>query len=109
MPRSDALRLKRGVRLRWVDFRAVHVFVSLGFPNLTCLSARLEYQVFTTRAPMLPPFIIEQIRQREEQERLRRDVERPRLQLPIDDFWPLPIVPEEDEDAADRGVAIFEL
>lgn len=31
---------------------------------------------------MLPPFIIEQIRQREEQERAR--YEQPRLELPVD-------------------------
>lgn len=58
---------------------------------------------------MLPPFIIEQIRQREEQERLRREAERPRLQLPIDAFWPLNAPEEEEEDSGNRGVAILEL
>jgi hypothetical protein len=35
---------------------------------------------------MLPPFIIEQIRQREEKERARREEDRPRLELPLDRF-----------------------
>jgi len=37
---------------------------------------------------MLPPFIIEQIRQREEKERERResDRNRPRLELPVDRY-----------------------
>jgi hypothetical protein len=62
---------------------------------------------------MLPPFIIEQIRQREEQERRRREeMERPRLQLPVDAYWPRREKSEEDhedeKDAPDRGVAILE-
>jgi len=55
---------------------------------------------------MLPPFIIEQIRQREEEK--RRD-DRPVLELPIDDFVPrdragsrTPAQPEE------RGIVIIE-
>lgn len=56
---------------------------------------------------MLPPFIIEQIRQREEEK--RRD-DRPVLELPLDDFVPRdragsrtpPTEPEE------RGVVIIE-
>jgi hypothetical protein len=58
---------------------------------------------------VLPPFIIDQIRQREEQERLRRELERPRIQLPIDALWPRPEEDDEEEDGSDRGVAIFEL
>jgi tRNA-dihydrouridine synthase len=38
---------------------------------------------------MLPPFIIDQIRRREEEERLR-DEQQPRLELPIDAFPPKP-------------------
>ena len=33
---------------------------------------------------MLPPFIIEQIRQREQRERERREENQPRLELPLD-------------------------
>jgi hypothetical protein len=44
---------------------------------------------------MLPPFIIEQIRRREELERLKRDADRPRLQLPLDSY-----APPRPEDAA---------
>ena len=59
---------------------------------------------------MLPPFIIDQIRQREEQERLRREAERPRIQLPIDALWPRkPVEDEEEDDGGERGVAILEL
>lgn len=58
---------------------------------------------------MLPPFIIEQIRQREEQERLRREADRPRLQLPVDVFWPVHAPEEDEEDADNRGVAILEM
>ncbi len=59
---------------------------------------------------MLPPFIIEQIRQREERERDRRESEReqPRLEIPLDRFPPrLPAEPEEDD--PNRGVVILEL
>lgn len=60
---------------------------------------------------MLPPFIIEQIRQREERERQRRDESRPRLELPL---APMPArprgaVPGEEEDDPDRGVVIVDL
>ncbi len=56
---------------------------------------------------MLPPFIIEQIRQREE--RARRDDAQPRLELPLDRM-PSPKRPADvDEDEADRGVIILEL
>jgi len=59
---------------------------------------------------MLPPFIIEQIRQREEKERERRDGERqqPRLEIPVDRYPPRrPAEAEEDE--PNRGVVILEL
>ena len=55
---------------------------------------------------MLPPFIIEQIRQREELERLRH--EQPQLELPIVDR-PLPRIPQGPDDKAERGVVIIDL
>ena len=60
---------------------------------------------------MLPPFIIEQIRQREERERLRREQSRPRLELPVDDDPPSrgPRRGGEDDDDAERGVVIVDL
>ena len=54
---------------------------------------------------MLPPFIIEQIRRREEQERARH--EQPRLEIPVD--RPAPRVPPPPDDAAERGVIIIDL
>jgi hypothetical protein len=54
---------------------------------------------------MLPPFIIEQIRQREEQERAR--YEQPRLELPVD--RPAPHAPHAPEDKGERGVVIIDL
>lgn len=57
---------------------------------------------------MLPPFIIEQIRQREEKERARQEDNQPRLELPIDYQPPTPRAPEEEDDI-DRGVFILEL
>lgn len=57
---------------------------------------------------MLPPFIIEQIRQREEQERVRREHNQPRLELPLERF-PAPRAPEHDEDDPNRGVIILEV
>lgn len=56
---------------------------------------------------MLPPFIIEQIRKREE-ESLRRDADRPRVELPID-YRPTPRKPVDDEDDNDRGYVILDL
>ena len=59
---------------------------------------------------MLPPFIIEQIRQREEQERLRRDAEQPRLELPLEIHQPARRPPPQEEDEeAERGVTILDL
>ncbi len=54
---------------------------------------------------MLPPFIIEQIRRREEQERAR--YEQPRLEVPMDP--PLPRPPHVREDPGERGVIIIDL
>jgi len=54
---------------------------------------------------VLPPFIIDQIRRREEQEKRRS--EQPTLELPVD----LPVTPrtDDDEDERDRGVVIVDL
>lgn len=60
---------------------------------------------------MLPPFIIEQIRKREQDaEEQRRDAERPRLEIPLD--YPRPPRRERDDDVdgeRDRGVVILDL
>ena len=57
---------------------------------------------------MLPPFIIEQIRRREEEERCRREqLDQPRLELPVDDRRPIPT--REDREPAERGVVILDL
>ena len=54
---------------------------------------------------MLPPFIIEQIRQREEQERARH--EQPQLELPLEPYRPRK--PEGPKDDIERGVVILDL
>jgi hypothetical protein len=56
---------------------------------------------------MLPPFIIEQIRQREREESRRS--EQPRLELPLfpSDVGNPPTSPEKDVE--DRGVVIIDL
>jgi len=61
---------------------------------------------------MLPPFIIEQIRQREEQERRSRERQQPRLELPLEIQHPARKPHDkdgQDEDQADRGVTILDL
>jgi hypothetical protein len=54
---------------------------------------------------MLPPFIIEQIRHREEQERARQ--EQPQLELPVE--RPSPRTPAAPEESAERGVIVIDL
>jgi len=54
---------------------------------------------------MLPPFIIEQIRKRE-QEDLRPE-QRPAIELPI--MPPIRRTDREDADEADRGVIVIDL
>ncbi|HXX65829.1 MAG TPA: hypothetical protein VEK07_01525 [Polyangiaceae bacterium] len=54
---------------------------------------------------MLPPFIIEQIRRREEQERTRP--EQPRVEIPAD--RPAPRSPQPLEDQSERGVVVIDL
>lgn len=57
---------------------------------------------------MLPPFIIDQIRQREEEER-RRD-ERPALQLPIPRYEaPQRTSVDDEASIGDRGVVVIDL
>jgi hypothetical protein len=56
---------------------------------------------------MLPPFIIEQIRRREEEERRKHELEQPRLELPLDDVYEP--APKRREDETERGVLILEL
>jgi hypothetical protein len=55
---------------------------------------------------MLPGFIIDQIRQREEEERAKREVA-PQIQLPM----PMPegSQPPEHDDETERGVVIIDL
>lgn len=58
---------------------------------------------------MLPPFIIEQIRQREEEAR-RKVEERPRLDLPLEVYPPSPEQPaKEEEEQPKRGIVILDL
>jgi len=54
---------------------------------------------------MLPPFIIEQIRRREEEERARQ--EQPQLEVPVD--RPAPRAPAAPEEKGERGVVIIDL
>jgi hypothetical protein len=59
---------------------------------------------------VLPPFIIDQIRQREERERSIRD--QPAIQLPMPPRRPpMPQMddPGRDPDAGERGVVIIDL
>lgn len=56
---------------------------------------------------MLPPFIIEQIRKREEEERKR--YEQPQLDLPLAPPGPAKRREESDEGGGQRGVIIVEL
>lgn len=58
---------------------------------------------------MLHPFIIEQIRQREEEDRRHRDRHQPRVQLPLDVYHPASEPASDDEEDPDRGVAILDL
>ena len=57
---------------------------------------------------MLPPFIIEQIRRREEAQRRKTDAKQPRLELPIDIYEPAS-EPDGADDERHRGVVIVDL
>jgi hypothetical protein len=54
---------------------------------------------------MLPPFIIEQIRRREEEERARQ--EQPQLEVPREVPSPRPSQPSEEK--VERGVVVIDL
>jgi hypothetical protein len=73
----------------------------------------LDYQrrgLDRNERPMLPPFIIEQIRKREEEERRRNEREQPRLELPLDVHRPAaPREEDGDSEGTDRGVVIVDL
>ena len=59
---------------------------------------------------MLPPFIIEQIRRREEEE--RKQYEQPQLELPVAPSPPFPAREpkrREESEEGQRGVIILEL
>jgi hypothetical protein len=57
---------------------------------------------------MLPPFIIEQIRRREEERCRREQADQPRLELPVDVYHPVEPA-REDREPAERGVVILDL
>jgi len=57
--------------------------------------------------PMLPPFIIEQIRKRESEERTRQ--EQPHLELPIHPMPPVSSPSNGGDEETKRGVIIVEL
>jgi hypothetical protein len=56
---------------------------------------------------MLPPFIIEQIRRREAEERVRKEANRPRLELPLAPHRPMDDHQEPPE--VERGVIVVDL
>ncbi|MEO7037540.1 MAG: hypothetical protein ABI548_26520 [Polyangiaceae bacterium] len=58
---------------------------------------------------MLPPFIIDQIRRREEDVQRRQELDRPRLELPLDVYHPASEQKPNDEDVSERGVIILDL
>ena len=58
---------------------------------------------------MLPPFIIEQIRRREQEEQAEKEAQRPMLELPLP--FPAHQRPADSapDDEADRGVVVIDL
>jgi len=66
----------------------------------------------TKAEAMLPPFIIDQIRRREEEESRKHELEQPRLELPEDAYPPARERrpgDERREDDTERGIVILEL
>jgi hypothetical protein len=57
---------------------------------------------------MLPPFIIEQIRKREDDQRRRQD-DQPRLELPLPTSAPFTHRPDENEEEEPGGVVIIDV
>ena len=55
---------------------------------------------------MLPPFIIEQIRRREEEQ--RHQPEQPSIEIPLPSNMPRPPMPERTDDG-EHGVVIIDL
>lgn len=83
-----------------------------GAPN-DARAAAADPESLTSKGPLLdsdqvlPPFIIEQIRRREEREKAQRE-EQPRLELPLE--RPRPVRSrDDDEPDPDRGVLIVDL
>jgi hypothetical protein len=60
---------------------------------------------------MLHPFIIEQIRRREEEQRKQRDKQQPRVEVPLDVYRPAHPAREpcEEEEDPENGVTILDL
>lgn len=57
---------------------------------------------------MLPPYIIEQIRRREEDLR-RRQYEQPTIELPLPSSLPMPMPADRSKDEESGGVVIIDL
>jgi hypothetical protein len=88
--------------------------LTLALPLLTITkeTSLAEFSIFTEEGVrsleggiMLPPFIIEQIRKREQEERAR--YEQPQLEIPIE--HPRPRAPESQDEDGNRGVIILDL
>ena len=89
----------------WVCFLQIRLEALKDSPGLLDWSERVGRK----EVNMLPPFIIEQIRKREEKIR-REDDERPAIRLPLEDMPPLMPEPNvEIEDDDNRGVVIIDL
>ncbi|MBI4701618.1 MAG: hypothetical protein HY744_10755 [Deltaproteobacteria bacterium] len=58
---------------------------------------------------MLPPFIIQQIRQREEEQRRRREEIQPRVELPLPAVPGDSDLPQSSDEEAERGVIVVDL
>ena len=58
---------------------------------------------------MLPPFIIEQIRKREQEERDRRAEQQPRVEVPVEPLGRPEPGDADDDGEPDRGVTIVQV
>jgi len=89
------------------SIRFVPAFPELDPASSVARLLRAAPKRFESEAPaMLPPFIIDQIRRREEEERRKQELEQPRLELPDDVYRP---ARERQEETPERGVIILEL
>ena len=84
--------------------------------NLTRVEAWLQFKsipgaslIESEDSAMLPPFIIDQIRRREEAVQRRQELDRPRLELPLDVYHPAPEPKPNEDDVSERGVIILDL